>query len=138
MKQHDAGGSRLCPTSLLPLKDVYTFCAKFPTALAATEPVTIVKSTNSEKDVGNFISGIPICSCCSSPGLTEIIYDKEQRVHTSISYASSTITALRFISYLPHAKCFIYYCHLALTVAERLVSKENYLRYKSSVNLISA
>lgn len=56
--------SSLHPTSLLPLKDVYTFCAKLPTVVATVEPVTIVKSTNSEKDVGIFgISNIVVCSC---------------------------------------------------------------------------
>lgn len=78
----DARGFQLRPTSLLPVKDAYVFCAKPPTALAAVEPVTIVKSTNSEKDVGNFHSGSVIFSC-SSPGLTEIIHDKELRVHVS-------------------------------------------------------
>lgn len=69
--------SSLHPTSLLPLKDAYVFCVKLPTAVATAEPVTIVKSTNSEKDVGIFgISGIVISSCRLSPGLTEIIYSK--------------------------------------------------------------
>lgn len=71
--------SLLHPTSLLSLKDVYMFCAKLPTVVATVEPMTIVKSTNSEKDVGIFNfgnSGIEIFSCWSSPGLTEIIYNK--------------------------------------------------------------
>lgn len=81
-ERRDAEDSRLHPTSLLPLKDAYAFCAKPPTALAAAEPVVTVKSTISEKDVGNFNSGKAISNCPSSPGLTEIIYDKEQRIYT--------------------------------------------------------
>lgn len=72
---------RFLVTSLLPLKDAYAFCAKLPTALTAAEPVITAKFTNSEKDVGNFNPSAVIFNC-SSPGLTEIIYDKEQKVHT--------------------------------------------------------
>ena len=82
--------SSLHPTFLLPLKDVYALCAKLTTAVATVEPVTIAKSTNSEKDVGIFgISGIVICSCRLSPGLTEIIYNKPSTYVISLITVSS-------------------------------------------------
>lgn len=75
----NTGISSLHPTSLLALKDVYAFRAKLPIAVATAEPVSIVKSKNSEKDVGAFNfgnSGNAISNCRLSPGLTEIIYNK--------------------------------------------------------------